>query len=153
MPVKIYSPQMGSAKDSKAAKVAMGFATGGPVGAGLALASANNPALGGALSLGGSAGAVGRRISDQTSLEAPAFGSSVEEGRQAAAPDPTLGVDTQLPQQDTAISRRMQMMQQDPAHAIGSGLEALRDPSVSQEIRDQYAPVLLRSRYSLTGRF
>lgn len=154
MPVKIYSPKSGGGKGMD---ILMGAASGGIAGAGAALLKSSNPAVGRAIdayqmgkNVGGTpATGISDRLEQAKSQPVAEFGAASVPRAEPQAPG--LGVDTQLPPPGDAVSRRIGLMQQDPAQTLGSGLEALRDPSVPQEIRDQYAEPLLRARYSLGG--
>lgn len=50
-----------------------------------------------------------------------------------------------------AISARLQAKSQDPNMAINQGLNALKDPSVPDYVRQQYAEPLLRAKYKING--
>lgn len=130
----------GGLMGSKAFKVAQGYASGGPGGGALALAGANNPALGQAAGIAG----VGR--------SSPLLPST-----QSLTPNPMGEVSTppQAPAQPvgptSALEKRYAALSQDPQSVIAGGLAALRDPSVPQELRDAYAEPLLRAKYGRIG--
>jgi hypothetical protein len=113
---------------SKAFKVGMGFFTGGPVGAGMALLPDNG--LGGAAKVAHSAGAF-----SGGAAAAP------------SAPKMPIGNIADNAAGENAIGRALKARQGNPDMQVQQGLVALQDPSVPDEIRKAYAEPLLRAKY------
>lgn len=124
MGVKIYTPPASQGiMSSKAGKIGMGFATGGPAGAGMALLAANNPAAGSVANLAGGIGGSDKKVG---------------EGSPPGVVDSTP---------ESALTRRYNALSENPEMTVVAGLNALKDPSVPQDIRDQYAEPLLRAKH------
>lgn len=148
MPVKIaQGPRQTGFMDSKAFKVGMGFATGGPVGAAMALAGSSNPGLGAIGRAVGAAGG-GGESNGPVEMEAP----------QAINPNQaTQQMQQQQNQQmqaqpDSPVARAIQARTTDPKFAVMDGLSALEDPSVPDYIRQEYAQPLLMAKHYKMGR-
>jgi hypothetical protein len=120
--------------ESVPARAAIGYATGGPVGAAMGVVSAKNPSLGRA---------------------ANAAVTIAGKNGPGPAPDPSTANQLKMPaigdsfrhEQESSVSRRLSALNADPNHAVEDGLAALRDPSVPQELRDLYAEPLLRAKH------
>lgn len=120
-------PKSGGLMGSKAFRVTAGTLTGGPGGAAMALA-------------GDSAG--GRAIGTYNS-----FKSQPAQEPQQQQDNPFIMTKQSEEMPDTPMQRRYQSLQTDPASSVENGLAALRDPSVPDHVRQQYAEPLLRAKY------
>lgn len=141
MPLNLPKPPAQASGLQKAAGFIKGFQMGGPLGGVAGLAGTSNPKLGALMGVAeaandlgnqGRIGAVERRLGP-TGIQQPAFGSSILEGRDAA-------------------SRRIGLMNSDPLGTVGQGLEALRDPSLPDSLRQSYAQPLLELKWGLLGK-
>lgn len=130
MAVKIYSAPQGGIMSSKIGKVGLGFAVGGPVGAGVALLGASNPSLGAIANAAG----IGSKSEDSSEDLQAGPVQQIEGATKGTSPT-------------NAIDRRYNALSQDPKMSIVAGLDALKDPSVPQSLRDAYAEPLLRAKY------
>jgi hypothetical protein len=126
MAVKIGAPQ-GGAGGGKGMAIGMGLVTGGLKGAGQALLQSGNPKA---------AGLINR---------VEGFGKALEP---AALKGQDPQTDAYTPPAASAIDRRFQTLSSDPQMTVLAGLEALRDPSVPDDIRQSYAEPLLRGKYA-----
>lgn len=129
-------------------KIGIGAMTGGLGGAALGALSSSDTPIGRAVSMyqmGSGAldkakGMLGSTPSITDNFKAPELGDSIK----TAGPSLMGGANLA---DESPIARRMSMMGQDPTNVLHSGLEALRDPSIPQELRDSYAPTLLKAKH------
>lgn len=137
MAIKQLPPSQGIL-GSKALGVGLGFATGGPAGAALALASENNPAISKIAKLGGMAGSGG----SATSEVAEGSTNPVSDTLQS----PNIG--DGFRQDQSPMGRRLSLSTvDDPKRIIQDGLDALWHADVSPEMRADIAVPLLQAKH------
>lgn len=145
MPIQKLKPS-GGVMGSKAASVAVGFATGGPAGAALALGAANNPNIGkiaNAMSMG-KAAAGAAPAAEVEGFEMPELGAKFEGNA------PSLV--------DSPMARRYSLApEQDHAAVVEDGLAGLQElrekyPELYGGIAEEVAPALLQAKHFHLGK-
>ncbi|HYE72382.1 MAG TPA: hypothetical protein VEF04_03590 [Blastocatellia bacterium] len=126
MAINPIKPQGGS----KLLSAGIGFLTGGPAGAAMALApdSAGKGLLGLASKLPKAEPEMPDMTQANAISQAPAFG-------------------TQALPASNPIESKLKSFEQDPKFMTNKALALMKDPSIPQDIRDQYAEPLLRMKH------